>query len=71
MSTRAKNSRGSTSSGSLASCPDLDSLEDELGFGVVAQSGEIHRGSHEITSKLVQPLGVIGIDRRVIVNTET
>ena len=70
MRTRARNSSGSRSSVSWASCPVFVLVDEEAGLGMKAESGQVHRGSDEIAGKPVKPLGVVGIDGGVIMNAE-
>ena len=40
----------------------LGLVEDELGVRMVAKSGEVHGRAHQIAGKLVEPVGVGGVD---------
>ena len=45
-------------------------VEDELGVRMVAKSGEVHGRAHQIAGKLVEPVGVGGIDGGAVVDGE-
>jgi hypothetical protein len=38
---------------------------------VIAETGEVHRGPHQVSSELVQSLGVAGVDGGSVVNSRT
>ena len=46
-------------------------VEEELGVRMVAKSGEVHGRAHQIAGKLVEPVGVGGIDGGAIVDGKT
>jgi len=48
----------------------LGLVEDELGVWVIAKPGEVDRRAHQIAGESMEPLGVAGIDRRVVMNAE-
>ena len=44
---------------------------EEAGFGMIAKAGQVHWRSVQVASESMEAFGVVGIDRRVIVNAET
>ena len=48
----------------------LGLVEDELGVWMIAKPGEVHRRAHQIAGKLVESLGVAGVDGGVVMNAE-
>ncbi len=46
-------------------------INEEAGFSVKAKAGQVHGRSVQVASESMEPFGVVGIDRRVIMNVET
>ena len=46
-------------------------INEEAGFGMIAKAGQVHWRSVQVASESMEPFGVVGIDRRVIMNVET
>jgi len=45
-------------------------INKDARFGMIAKAGKVHRSTVQIASESVEPFGVVGIDRGVIVNAE-
>ena len=46
-------------------------INEEAGFGMIAKAGQVHGRSVQVASEAMEPFGVVGIDRRVIVNLKS
>ncbi len=46
-------------------------INEEAGFGMKAKAGQVHGRSVQVASESMEPFGVVGIDRRVIVNLKS
>ena len=46
-------------------------INEEAGFGMIAKAGQVHWRSVQVASESMEPFGVVGIDRRVIVNLKS
>ncbi len=46
-------------------------INKEAGFRMITKSRQINWGALQVASESMEPFGVVGIDRRVIVNVET
>jgi len=46
-------------------------INKDAGFGMIAKAGQVHWRSVQVASESMEPFGVVGIDRCVIMNVET
>ena len=49
----------------------LGLVDEKLGVRVIAEAGEVHRGSHQVAGELVEALGIAGVDGGPVMNAET
>jgi len=50
--------------------PGFGLIVEELGVLMITKSGQVHWRAVQVTGEPVKPLGVVGIDRGVVVNRE-